>query len=171
VSFSQLSRLIESIGCVGKLDDFTIKPLQQESLLLTGVCQHPLSRLSASGTPTLPLDAKAHTSSMNVARIRLRHGRAGRAIAEGRGSAGISDNNSLSDSDADASSDDDGFRSEDEQHHSSVRKNIPWDEIEEQRLRVYKEEGKAWKWIFKKFPTRTEPAIRTRWNMIQHRAE
>jgi hypothetical protein len=38
VSFSQLAQLIEGIGYVGKLDDFTIKPLQQESFLLTGVC-------------------------------------------------------------------------------------------------------------------------------------
>jgi hypothetical protein len=27
-SFKQLSRLIESIGYVGQIDDFTIKPLQ-----------------------------------------------------------------------------------------------------------------------------------------------
>jgi hypothetical protein len=60
---------------------------------------------------------------------------------------------------------------EPEQSCSSARKNIPWDEIDEQRLRVYREEGKAWKWIFQKFPTRTPPAIRTRWNMIQHRSE
>jgi hypothetical protein len=53
---------------------------------------------------------------------------------------------------------DDGCRSEDEQHRPSARKNVPWDEIEEQRLRV-KEKVKAWKWLFKNF-TRTEPTIR-----------
>jgi hypothetical protein len=40
VSFSQLTRLIESIGYVGKIDDFTIKPFQQYSFLLTGFSRH-----------------------------------------------------------------------------------------------------------------------------------
>ena len=72
---------------------------------------------------------------------------------------------------SDASGDNDGCRSEDEQHRSSARNNTRWDEIDEQRLRVYKEEGKPWKWIFKKFPNRTKPAIRTRWTIIQNRSE
>ena len=42
---TQLAQLIKGIGYVGELGDFTIKPLQQESLLLTGVCHHPASRL------------------------------------------------------------------------------------------------------------------------------
>jgi hypothetical protein len=83
----------------------------------------------------------------------------------------MSDNDGLSDSDLDASSDDDGCRSEDVGNRLSAGKYTRWDEIDEQCLRVYKEEGKAWKWIFKKFPERTEPAIRTRWNMIQRRSE
>lgn len=29
VSFSQVARLIESIGLIGKIDDFTIKPIEQ----------------------------------------------------------------------------------------------------------------------------------------------
>jgi len=36
VSFSQVVRLIVSIGHVGKIDDFTIKPVGQNSFLLTG---------------------------------------------------------------------------------------------------------------------------------------
>ncbi len=36
VSFSQVARLIESIGYVGKVDDFTIKLIEQHSFLLTG---------------------------------------------------------------------------------------------------------------------------------------
>jgi hypothetical protein len=107
------------------------------------------------------------------------HGRSRPAVAVKRSTAGISDDDSLSDSDNgslgnsdfDASSDNDGCCSEAEQDGSSPRKNVPWGEIDEQRLRVYKEEGKTWKWIFKKFPTRTEPAIRTRWTIIQHRVE
>jgi hypothetical protein len=51
------------------------------------------------------------------------------------------------------------------QQRSGTRKNISWDEIEEQHLRISKAEGKAWKWIFKKNPTRAESAIRTRWTI------
>jgi hypothetical protein len=46
---------------------------------------------------------------------------------------------------------------EQEQTCSSTRKNIPWHEIDEQRLRVYREEGKLWKRMFKQFPIGTEP--------------
>ncbi len=157
MSFGQFAQLIQGIGYVRELDDFTIKPLQQESLLLTGMCQHPSPRLSTSGTTTLPLHTKAHTSSNNAARTRLWHRRASRAVSPRLSTAAISD--------------DDGCRSEDEQHRPSARKNTRWDEIDEQRLRVYKEKGKAWKWIFKKSPTRTEPAIRTRWTILQHRVK
>jgi hypothetical protein len=88
-------------------------------------------------------------------------------VAPRLGTAAIGDDDSLCVGiDPDVSSDDDGCL----KHRLSPRKNIPWDEIEEQRLRVYKEEGKAWKWIFKKFPNRTEPAIRTRWTILQNRS-
>ena len=50
VSFSQLAQLIESIGHVRKIDDFTIKPLQQHLFLLTGFSRHTSTRLSSSGT-------------------------------------------------------------------------------------------------------------------------
>jgi hypothetical protein len=166
VSFTQLAQLIKGIGYVGELDDFTIKPLQQESLLLTGVCHHPASQLLPGCLPTLPRHASAHNPNNHIARTRLVHGRPVRAVAERRSTAGIGDDGSLSDSDSDASSDNNGCRSEDEQDSASLRKNVPWGEIDEQRLRVYKEEGKAWRWIFKKFPGRTEPAIRTRWTII-----
>jgi hypothetical protein len=62
VSFSQLARLIVSIGHVGKIDDFTIKPLQQYSFLLTGFSRHISSRLSSSGT-TLSTAAEADLST------------------------------------------------------------------------------------------------------------
>ena len=35
-SFSQVAKLIENIGYVGKIDDFTIEPLMQNSFLLVG---------------------------------------------------------------------------------------------------------------------------------------
>lgn len=53
----------------------------------------------------------------------------------------------------------------------SVRMNIPWDPLDEQRLVAWKKEGKPWDWTFKKFPGRTHPAIRTRWSMVRPRSE
>jgi hypothetical protein len=43
--------------------------------------------------------------------------------------------------------------------------------VDEQRLVAWKKEGKPWDWIFKKFPGRTHPAIRTRWSMVRPRSE
>jgi hypothetical protein len=169
VSLAQLTQLIKGIGYAGEPDIFTIKPLQEESLLLTGICHHPASQLLPGCPPTLPRNLSTHTLSSHVSRTRHVHGPPVRAVAERRSTAEISDSDSLSDSDSDASSDNDGCRSEDEQGGPSPRKNVPWGELDEQRLRVYKEEGKPWKWIFKKFPGRTEPAIRTRWTIIQQR--
>lgn len=171
VSFTQLAQLIRGVGYVGELDDFTIKPLQQESLFLTGICHYPASQLLPGCSPTLPRNLSAHTPSSRVVRTQHVHGRPVRAFVERRSTAEISDNDSLSDSGSDTSKDSDGCRSEDEQGGPIPRKNVPWGEIDEQRLRVYKEEGKPWKWIFKKFPGRTEPAIRTRWTIIHQRAE
>ena len=88
-----------------------------------------------------------------------------------------SDNGSnVNDSDGGSDSDSGGDNGcfggdEPEQSCLNARKNIPWDEIDEQCLRVYKGEGTPWKWIFKQFPTRTEAAICMRWTMIQQRSE
>jgi hypothetical protein len=49
VSFSQLAQLIESVGYVKKIDNFTIKPIEQHSFLLTGFSRHTSSRFP-SGT-------------------------------------------------------------------------------------------------------------------------
>ncbi|PVH70199.1 hypothetical protein DL98DRAFT_598027 [Cadophora sp. DSE1049] len=43
--------------------------------------------------------------------------------------------------------------------------------IDEQRLLAYKKERKSWKWIFRQFPGRTQPAVRTRLNIVQARGE
>jgi hypothetical protein len=85
--------------------------------------------------------------------------------------AAISDDDSLSDSDTDVSSDEGGCHNEEQQDGSSQRKNVRWPEIDELRLGAYVKAEKPWKWIFKQFPGRTEPAIRTRWHLIQKRAE
>lgn len=55
---------------------------------------------------------------------------------ERQNTAGISDDKSLSDSFSDAGSKHNGYRSGDEQHSSGPRKNLLWDEIDKQRLRL-----------------------------------
>jgi hypothetical protein len=133
VSFSELTQLIKGIGYVGKLGDFTIKALEQKSLFLSGVC-YSTFQLLPNRTPALVRHAQVHTPREDAARTRLVHGQLVRAVAERRSTAGISDDDNLSDGDSNASSDDDGFRNEHEQDGSSPRKNVPWDEIDEQRL-------------------------------------
>jgi hypothetical protein len=76
-----------------------------------------------------------------------------------------------SDSNLDISSDNDGGSSEEEQKCPSTRTHSPWSELDEQRLLVYKKENKSWPWLFCKFPDRTRPAVRTRWNMIRLKVE
>jgi hypothetical protein len=65
----------------------------------------------------------------------------------------------------------DGCASEDKLGRSGTRMNIPWDPVDEQRLLAYKKEGKSWKWIFRKLPGRTQPAVRTRLTIVQSRGE
>jgi hypothetical protein len=72
--------------------------------------------------------------------------------------------NDSSDGDPDFSSDN-GDSSEAEQGRSSTSKQSRWSHLDEQRLLAYKKEGKSWSWAFHKFPSRTQPAIRTRWSM------
>jgi hypothetical protein len=95
-----------------------------------------------------------------------------RALAPRRSKLSISyDNKGLSDSDPECSSDNDGCSSEDELGRSSTSRQIRWSDLDEQRLLAYKKEGKPWEWIFDKFPGRTRPAVRTRWNMVRPRGD
>jgi len=113
----------------------------------------------------------AHRDAM---RIRLQGGRAvyTKALALlGGEQSSSSENSGLGDSNPEPSSDDDGCSSEEEPGRSSTEKNIKQEGLDEQRLLAYKKEGKPWEWIFRKFPGRTRPAIRTRWNMIRPRVE
>lgn len=73
VSFGQLARLIKSIGHIGKIDDFTIKPRQQNPFLLTGISRHASSRLSSSGT-TVSIAAEVGSIHGNASRLRLQDG-------------------------------------------------------------------------------------------------
>ncbi|MCJ1357476.1 MAG: hypothetical protein MMC33_007472 [Icmadophila ericetorum] len=174
VSLAQVVRLIASTGHVGKIDDFTIKPMEQQSYLLSGFSWHASSRLSSSGT-ALSTTAEAGYDYVNTTRTRPQHSKAvdARALLSRRCEPSSSnDDGGLSDSDPDISSDDDGCSSEAEKQGClSVRMNIPWDPVDEQRLVAWKKEGKPWDWIFKKFPGRTHPAIRTRWSMVRPRSE
>ena len=165
-------QLIKSIGYVGKIDDSTIKPLQQHSFLLTGFSRHPSSQLTSSGT-ILSTAAEADPILDDPSSTILQHGRAiNTGTITQRGSEPVSsdDDSDLSDSDPDLSSDDDGCSSEDKQG-LSTGVNIPWDPVDEQRLLAWKKEGKSWKWIFRKFPGRTQPAVRQRLSIVKRRGK
>ena len=123
---------------------------------------------------TLSTAAEAGRNHVDVTRTRPQGGKAvdAEALASRKSKPSISDNDSgLSDSDSESSSDDDVCSSEDEQGRSSTSKHSRWSDLDEQRLLAYKKEGKPWEWIFGKFPGRTQPAIRTRWNMVRPRFE
>jgi len=73
------------------------------------------------------------------------------------------DSSGSSESDCDSQTDEDGISSGDEPGRSSK---VKWDPLDELHLLAYRKEGKPWKWILRKFPNRTEPAVRTRLSMI-----
>ncbi|KAF4632617.1 hypothetical protein G7Y89_g5508 [Cudoniella acicularis] len=112
VSFSQVVRLIASIGHVEKIIDFTLKPIEQHSFLLTGFSRHTSSRPTFGGT-TLSTTTEAGRDHINATRTQPKEGRAvnAGALASRRSKPSISDSES--------SSDDDGCSSEDEQGRSS----------------------------------------------------
>lgn len=49
VSFGQVSQLIGSTGHVGRIDDYTIKPIEQHAFFVTGFSRQVLPRVSSSG--------------------------------------------------------------------------------------------------------------------------
>jgi hypothetical protein len=85
------------------------------------------------------------------------------------GSSGSDEDNAsdINDGTPELSSDEDRDLSKARQRYSSRRNHLAWSELDKQRLLAYKKEGKDWTWIFKRFPERTEAAVRTRWSMIQ----
>ena len=173
VSFSQVVRLIASIGHVGKIDDFTIRPVKQQSFLLTGFSRHTSSRPSF-GSATLSTAEKAGRDHVDAMRTRPQEGRAVDvgALASRKSKPSISDDDGgLSNGDSESSSEDDGCSSEDDQGRSSMSKHSRWSDLDEQRLLAYKKEDKSWNWIFKKFPGRSRAAVRTRWTMVQRKVK
>jgi hypothetical protein len=118
--------------------------------------------------------AEAGSNHIDATRTRPQNSTAvdARALAPRRSKLSISDDDrGLSDSDPECSSDNDGYSSEDELGRSSTSKQRRWSDLDEQRLLEYKKEGKSWEWIFGKFPGRTRPAVRTRWNMVRPRGD
>ena len=114
VSFGQLSRLIASIGHVGKINDFTIKPIEQHSFLVTGFSRYTPSRLSFSGK-AISTTAEAGRTHKDATRTRPQHGKAMHAqplASQGSEPSSSNNDSDLSDSDPDISSDDDGYSSE-----------------------------------------------------------
>ncbi|CAG8982703.1 hypothetical protein HYALB_00000984 [Hymenoscyphus albidus] len=165
VSFNQLAQLIKNTGYIGKIDDFTIKPLQ-DSFLLTGFSRHTPPRLMPNGTTVL--------TPRNVIRIHDDETRSkfwyDKVVASGEVESSSSDeNDSLSDNNHDSNSKAaDRYSIGD---RSSMRKNIRWVPLDDQRLLAYMQEEKSWPWIFRKFSKRTQAAVRMRWNLIRPRGE
>jgi hypothetical protein len=158
---------------VGKIDDFTIKPIECHLFLLTGFSRHTSSQPLFGGA-TLLTAAEAGRKHVDATRTRPQDGRAvdARALVSPRSKPLSSDDDSgLSDNDPEPSSDDDRCLSDDEQERSSTSKQSRWSKLDEQRLLAYKKEGKSWEWIFGKFPGRTWPAVRTCWNIVRRRGD
>jgi hypothetical protein len=136
VSFGQLARLIASTGHVGKINDFTIKPVKQYSYLLSGFSRHVSSPPSLGGT-ALSTTTEAGRDYVEATRTLPQEGRTGGAGAfatQGSKPSSSDDDGSLTDSDPDLGSDDDGCSSEDELSRSSTRINVLWETLDEQRL-------------------------------------
>lgn len=70
-SFGQFARLIERVGHVWKIEDFTIKPLMKHSFLVTGFSRYTSSRPLQSGR-TVGTATDAGRIPLNATRIRTR---------------------------------------------------------------------------------------------------
>jgi hypothetical protein len=173
VSFGQLAQLIRGTSHVGRIDDFTIQPIEQHAFLVTGFSRQDLPRLSSSKTD---LSTAVEVSSIHGGATRIRSQHAinidAKVLASQKSRPSIRDRDSpSSDSDSESSSGNDGYSSEDEQGRSNTSKHSRWSDLDEQRLLAYKKEEKSWDWIFGKFKGRTPAAVRTRWTMVQHKVK
>ncbi|MCJ1252489.1 hypothetical protein MMC24_000295 [Lignoscripta atroalba] len=100
---AELARLIESTGHVGKVDDLTIKPIEQHSFLVTGFSRHASFQFSSGGR-TMSAAVEAVSIRKDATRIRPQDGKAVDAgvLASQVGELSSSDDDGgLSDSDPD----------------------------------------------------------------------
>lgn len=105
-----------SIGHVGKIDDFTIKLIEQHSFLLTGFSRHTSSRPSFGGTTLSTVAGAGRGHGINgSALLGLDTPRIDGVLASRRSKPSISDDGSLSDSEPVSSSGDDQCLSKDNQ--------------------------------------------------------
>jgi len=127
VSLVQLARLIASTGHVRKIDDFTIKPIEQHSYLLNGFNRHI----------SLSITAEAGRDHVDTTRTRSQNSKAVNVRAFiSRGSelsSSDDDKSRLSDSNPEFGNDGngDGYSSENELSRSGTRMNVLWDPIDE----------------------------------------
>ncbi|CZT41150.1 uncharacterized protein RSE6_00855 [Rhynchosporium secalis] len=149
VSLAQVARLIANIGHMGKIDDFTIKPIKEYSYLLSSFSRHISSSITMEASRdyvdairTWPPDSKDINTRPFISRW-------------SEPSSGDDNKCELSYSDPEVDGDINGYLSEDELGNPSTRMNILWNPIDEQRLLAYKKESKSWKWIFRQFSGRT----------------
>ncbi|PVH70782.1 hypothetical protein DL98DRAFT_123601 [Cadophora sp. DSE1049] len=171
LSLGQVVRLIASIGHVGKIDDFTIKPVEQHSYLLSGFSWHT-SSFPSLGRTTPSTTTEAGRDYVDVMCTRPQDGRAvdTRGFSSWRSELSSSDDDEGGSSDSDTDLGDE-YSSEDEPGHSGTRTNVPWDRLDELRLLAYKKENRPWDWILTKFPGRTETAVRQRVSIARNRGK
>jgi hypothetical protein len=148
---------------VGKINDFTIKPIEQHSYFLSGFSRHTL----------LTNTIESGYDNTNATRTPLQDSKTVNAIvfiSQGsKLSSSDNDKSGLSDRHSDLSSEDNECLSKVEQQGSSSTKiKVRWDPLDEQRLVAWKKEGMFWDLIYKRFPHRTPSAICARWNKVKN---
>lgn len=132
-SFGQLTRLIEDIGHVGKIDGMTVKPLSQGVFLLTGFSQHTSSR-PLRNRQTMWTTPEASRICRDVASVRTKHGRGalvGSTASKKMEQLRSGDCGGPIDGDHNSGGDDDRDTSEAEQGHSRVRNHGAWLALDE----------------------------------------
>ncbi|OBT60059.1 hypothetical protein VE03_10422 [Pseudogymnoascus sp. 23342-1-I1] len=168
----------QGVGHSGNIEDLTIKPLKQHSFLVTGFSRLTPSCQSQSGKSiinacSIPLGARWSQLDEGSGASAFPYQRretstyivdSGYGDSSSKGELGRSDTRKYSQCD-----DGDAYSSEDNVGRLDNVKYSEWSSLEKHRLLAYKKEGKSWKWIFSKFPGRTEAAVRTRWSKVRPR--
>jgi hypothetical protein len=153
LSSSCAVKLLENaVGQAIEFEDVTIKLLTPGTWFLTGLvdCNSDVAR-PGIGQPVSTL------SSLQPKRADVATAR-----QHGRPSYDISGETSSDDYDINGDENDD-HSSDIVDEPLSSRKHIPWCEQDDNRLRIWKEEGKPWDWICRQFSNRSPGAVKVRW--------